>query len=132
MVALKWVNLEPPQWRYVKWNPGKKAHMVDETREPKDHSRIMAAICSLQTLIKVPGALARFHSTRPIEENMAGRNLTFILQLAVNVQAAHGIRDQLTELMGSSVLQLIGMNTRPDRQGRSLLANLVQKGIINS
>ena len=63
---------------------------------------------------------------------MAGRNLTFILQLAVNVQAAHGIRDQLTELMGSSVLQLIGMNTRPDRQGRSLLANLVQKGIINS
>ncbi|OLQ02841.1 hypothetical protein AK812_SmicGene14271 [Symbiodinium microadriaticum] len=132
MVSLKWVKAEPLQWCYIKWNPEKKAHEVDETKEPKDHSRVMAAICSLQTLIKVPGALARFHPTRPIEETMAGRNLTFILQLAVNIQAAHAIRDQLAELMGSSVLQLIGMNTRPDRQGRSILANLVQKGSSDS
>eukprot|EP00439_Symbiodinium_sp_Y106_P045357 s534_g5.t1 len=66
---------------------------------------------------------------RPIEEEMRGKSIAFTLQLAMMSDEARTLRTYLNELSGLAAMQLLAMTMRPEKPGRSALANLIQRAI---
>ena len=73
--------------------------------------------------------VSRFHPSRPIEEEMRGKSIAFTLQLAMMSDEARTLRTYLNELSGLAAMQLLAMTMRPEKPGRSALANLIQRAI---
>ena len=84
---------------------------------------------ALRTLTSEAGLVQRFHPTRPLVNEMAGENLTFVLQVALRAPRTEELHSALEKLSGLSVTQLIGVNIRKDRMGRSTLAQAVSKSL---
>eukprot|EP00439_Symbiodinium_sp_Y106_P002202 s5817_g1.t1 len=126
---LGWYDHDKRTWAYVKWDADNERLAPDTAKEPLTFERLSAVVASLQQLAEVPHTVMRFHPSRPMEETMGGRNLTFTLQLCILGDSSKQFREHLGLLTGSAVTQLVGMGLRPERASRSALANLIQKQI---
>ncbi|CAE7605829.1 unnamed protein product [Symbiodinium sp. CCMP2456] len=116
LIKLGWMSKEPLEWNYVRWD-------ADHERYPtKKWWRSLAPFSNWRTC---------FNPSREITQQMGGRNLTMSLQTCIHGTAAASLREHLQALSGLSATQLIGMGLRQDRQGRSALANTIQKQISN-
>ncbi|CAE6920896.1 unnamed protein product [Symbiodinium sp. CCMP2592] len=126
---LGWYDHSNRSWFYVKWDADNERLTPDTTKEPIGFEKLSAVFASLQQLAAIPNTVMRFHPSRPMEETMGGKNLTFVLQLCILGESSKQFRDHLSHLsllMGLAVTQLVGMGLRPERANRSTLANMIQ------
>ena len=126
---LGWYDSDNRTWAYVKWDADSERLVPDATKEAIGFQKLSAILLALQQLAAIPGTIMRFHPSRPMEETMGGKNLTFCLQLCVLGDSAKQVREHLAVLTGLSVTQLVGMGLRPERNTRSSLANTIQQQI---
>ena len=128
LINMGWLQRDPMQWHYVKWDPEHERLRAEPTRQPVTHAKVAAIVGALQQLA-TPDVVTRFHPSRGIVEHMGGKSLTMSLQTSIHGEAAETIRGHLRTLSGLGATQLLGMGVRQDRQGRSALANVIQKQI---
>eukprot|EP00439_Symbiodinium_sp_Y106_P051758 s5093_g6.t3 len=126
---LGWMEPEALVWRYVQWGPAAERLKPQIDREGVPLEKVAALIASIQELVAKEGAVRRFHPNRKLEATMGGHNLTFGLQMSICGEASKSIREHLAILSGLAATQLIGMGLRPERPGRSHLANQIQRQI---
>ena len=99
----------------------------DETKDPLPYAKGVATVEAVRLLVSRTGPVTRFHPSRGIEEEMKGSNVTFSLQLALFDQGAVQLRGYLQELTNNAITQIMAFAWRPERPGRSQVANGVQK-----
>ena len=126
---LGWMHAEELRWAYVQWDPVNARLIPNKEKEGVSLEQVAAIIASIQQLADREDAITRFYPSRPLEQTMGGRNLTFTLQLSLFGDASGSIKEHLEVLSGLAATQLLGMSLRRERPNRSQLANLVQKHI---
>ena len=129
LVQMGWLKADPVSWSYIRWDQQSKRHVTDETKEPLTYEKLAATVEAILTLVQQVGVVSRFHPSRPIEEEMWGKSIAFTLQLAMMSDEARTLRTYLNELSGLAAMQLLAMTMRPEKPGRSALANLIQRAI---
>ena len=122
-----WYNLTDRTWYYVKWDADNERLTRDETKDPVGFERLAAIFASIQQLAVVPDTVMRCHPSRPLEETMGGRSVTFALQLCILGDSSKQFREHLKILTRLAVTQLVGTGLRPERPNRSTLATMIQK-----
>ncbi|CAE7852282.1 unnamed protein product, partial [Symbiodinium necroappetens] len=127
MKKLGWISDAPMKWNYLKWDPKAERLKQDTKREGISFEQGVAVVESILVLVQKTGPVTRFHPSRTVAEEMRGSNVTFSMQLALYGEEAHQLRQHMATLTGSSITQLMAMAWRPERPGRSNVANLVQK-----
>ena len=65
---MKW--LKDGHWCYQKWSPALGSLVVDETRSPLQHAKLVEALLLVLPLVMLPYMIHRFHATRPLAGNM--------------------------------------------------------------
>ena len=131
MKKLGWISDAPIKWNYLKWDPKVERLKHDTKREGLPFEQGVAVVEAILVLVQKTGPVTRFHPSRTVEEEMRGSNVTFSMQLALYGEEAHQLRQHMALLSGSSITQLMAMAWRPERPGRSNVANLVQKTMQN-
>ena len=91
----------------------------DATKEAVGFEKLSAILLALQQLVAIPGTIMRFHPSRPMEETMGGKNLTFCLQLCVLGDSAKQVREHLAVLTGLSATPGPASPTPPNSRPRS-------------
>jgi len=130
LVQMEWLMAEPVSWCFLRWDANAGKHRKDESKSPMPFERVMAIIEAVLVLVQKNEVVTRFHPSRPVEAEMKGKSMAFTIQLAMMNDDARTLRQHLNDLSGLAATQLLAMSMRPERPGRSALANLVQKGIL--
>ena len=65
---MKW--LKDGHWCYQKWSPALGSLVVDETRSPLQHAKLVEALLLVLPLVMLPYMIHRFHATRPLAGNV--------------------------------------------------------------
>ena len=65
---MKW--LKDGHLCYQKWSPALGSLVVDETRSPLQHAKLVEALLLVLPLVMLPYMIRRFHATRPLAGNM--------------------------------------------------------------
>ena len=99
--------------------------VVDETRPPLPHGKLMEVIQHALPLTMKPFMIHRFHATRPLASNMTGVT-TFQLDVSNRTSGHEQVWECLETMTGLSALQIIGMQLRRDQ---SPAAERVQKAL---
>ena len=126
----KWVDKSAGAWCYLMWDAERKCLLPDDQRKPMKFDDVTSLVESITTMVASPGLVVRFHPTRPITESMKGDSLTCVLQVSMRDSQAALLHEKLMQLAGLAATQLVGMNLRRDRAGRSVLAQSVAKAIL--
>ena len=129
MRKLGWMQADALTWHYVKWDPTAERLVPIQDKPGVTLEQVAAVTASIQQLADSEDAIMRFHPSRPLEKSMGGKNLTFTLQMSLFGDESGSIKEHLELLSGLAATQLIGLNLRRERPGRSNLANLIQKYI---
>ena len=129
LIKLGWMKQDTLDWYYLRWDPKVERLRQDETREPIPCAKGVATVEAIRLLVSQTGPVTRFHPSRGIEEEMKGSTVTFSLQLALFDPGAVQLRGYLQELANNAITQIMAFAWRPERPGRSQVANGVQKTI---
>ena len=116
-------------WRYVRWNAEKKCLEPDMTRDGTTLTAVLSELEAILALLTVEGTVTRFHPTWPLTSSMAGESLTCCLQMGMMATESRRLHEHIRHLCGLAVTQLIGMNIRPERMGRSQLAQMISRAL---
>ncbi|CAE7370346.1 unnamed protein product, partial [Symbiodinium sp. CCMP2456] len=127
MAKLGWISTEPLKWNYLKWDPKVERLRHDTAREALGYEQGIATVEAILALVRKTGPVTRFHPSRSIEEEMKGSNVTFSMQLALYGEEATQLKEHMATLTNCSITQLMALSWRPERGGRSNVANMVQK-----
>lgn len=127
MGKLGWISTEPLKWNYLKWDPKVERLRHDTTKEALGYEQGIATVEAILALVRKTGPVTRFHPSRTIEEEMKGSNVTFSMQLALYGEEATQLKEHMATLTNCSITQLMALSWRPERAGRSNVANMVQK-----
>ena len=117
MEKLGWLAKGPPiTWSYLTWDAASKKQIIDTSKVPLSQNEILEHVSTVIRLCPRQHAVARFHPTRPMAEEMKGDSLVFLLQTGQHGDGCAEMRDSLAVLCHSSVMNLVAMQA----QGRSL------------
>ncbi|CAE7211370.1 unnamed protein product, partial [Symbiodinium necroappetens] len=105
---LGWLHADEMTWGYVQWDPQNERLVPNKEKAGVSFEQVAAVIASIQQLADREEAIMRFHPSRPLEQTMGGRNLTFTLQLSLFGDASNSIKEHLELLSGLAATQLIG------------------------
>ena len=135
MTKLGWIKPDTKDLCYLRWDPKVERLKPDPEREAHrealPYAQGIATVEAIRILVGKVGPVSRFHPGRQIEEEMKGSSVTFSLQLSLFNEESVQLRKYMTELTGNSITQLMAMAWKPERAGRSALANQVQRSIQN-
>ena len=123
MVKLSWVSRSPVlTWAYLRWDAASKKMTVDTSQPPLSHTEVLEHVSKIARLCPRQHALARFHLTRPMAEEMRGDSLVFLVQTGQHGEAPTELRDSLRLLCHCSAFHLLALQLKMDRFARSKLA----------
>ncbi|OLQ04744.1 hypothetical protein AK812_SmicGene12129 [Symbiodinium microadriaticum] len=122
---LQWYDEASTTWHYVKWNAEAKTLVKDEEREGIKTEAVLRTLDDVLRAAPKTNAVARFHPTRPLAQEMSGETITFLMQFGNRNDHAEKLCDSMDKLSGLSVTQLVGLGVKPDRLRRSTLANQI-------
>ncbi|CAE7366457.1 unnamed protein product [Symbiodinium sp. CCMP2592] len=129
LVQMGWLKADPVSWHYIRWDQQTQKHKIDDTKEPLKYEKVAEIVEGVLYLVQKIGVVSRFHPSRPVEEEMRGKSIAFTLQLAMMSDKARTLRQYLTDLSGLAAMQLLATTMRPEKPGRSALANLIQRAM---
>ena len=103
---------------------GQKVRGSDGTSEPSLHQLVtqmarlllLTALHETMQLVKVPEALTRFQSTRPMTADMTGEHIPWLIDVSLRHSRLHELMHSLTHM---SVMHLIGGRVRAARAKRN-------------
>ena len=128
--TLKWFDDATTTWSYLRWNAESKQLMKDEDRPGMKTEDVLNTLNDILRAAPRQHAVARFHPTRPLAQEMSGETLTFLMQFGTHNDHAEKLCACMDKLSGLSVTQLIGMGVKPDRLRRSTLANQIAASFL--
>ncbi|CAE7251103.1 unnamed protein product [Symbiodinium sp. CCMP2456] len=128
---LKWYD-DSTTWCYLRWNAETKQLMRDEERPGLKTQDILAIVHDILRAASHQYAVARFHPTRPLAQEMRGEMITFLMQLGQHNDHAEKLCDCVGKLCGLSATQIIGMGLKHDRLQRSTLANQIASSYLGA
>ena len=111
---------------YLEYKAESKAMVIKEDLEPVTLEDMKKRVGRLQELCALENFVLRFHSTRPMPDGRA-ETIPFLLQIGHRTQAAMEVWATLQQLCHNSAWHLVGGSLRQERQGRSPLAEAVNK-----
>ena len=81
MAKLGWVSKGPPiTWCFLAWDAASSKQIVDTSKVPLSQAEVLEHVQTVIRLCPRHHAVARFHPTRPMAEEMKGDSLVFLLQ----------------------------------------------------
>ena len=130
LTELNWYEESTSTWRYVKWSPEHKKLVRDEDRAGITTAEILKTLDNILRAAPMTNAVARFHPTRPLAQEMSGETVTFLMQFGNHNDHAEKLCACVDQLCSLSVTQLIGLGVKPDRLRRSNLANQIASSFM--
>ncbi|OLQ13651.1 Retrovirus-related Pol polyprotein from type-2 retrotransposable element R2DM [Symbiodinium microadriaticum] len=127
---LQWYEESTTTWHYVKWNAEQKKLVKDEEKEGISTVDVLKVLDDILRAAPKPNAVARFHPTRPLAQEMSGETVTFLMQFGNHNDHAEKLCTCMDRLCGLSVTQLVGLGVKPDRLRRSTLANQIASSFM--
>ena len=103
---------------------------VTRTRHGLKTDELLAIFDDILRAAPKQHAVARFHPTRPLAQEMSGETITFLMQFGTHNDHAEKLCACMDKLTGLSVTQLIGLGVKPDRLRRSTLANQIASSFL--
>ncbi|OLQ01956.1 hypothetical protein AK812_SmicGene15258 [Symbiodinium microadriaticum] len=113
---LNWYEESTSTWHYVKWSPEHKQLVKDEDREGIATADVLKILDDILRAAPKTNAVARFHPTRPLAQEMSGETVTFLMQFGNHNDHAEKLCTCMDQLCSLSVTQLIGLGVKPDRR----------------
>ena len=110
----------PHRWAYTAWNPQEKKAMVTD-QPPLSMDELKAAIKTLQAAAMTEGVIHKFSPMQKLGENISAQAVVFTLVLTTRSRAER-VHTEMTKLINSSALSLIGLRLRPEKLQLSPLA----------
>ena len=117
------------QWLYLRWSHDQGALVKDTEVEPVPLATLETQVQRALVLLKSPGVLHKFQSTRPLAEELTGNTLCFLSELSLRGPEAHELWSLINSWYGLAALNMIGLRIRPARALRSKLADQLQQGL---
>ena len=117
------------QWLYLRWSHDQGALVKDTEVEPVPLATLETQVQRALVLLKNPGVLHKFQSTRPLAEELTGNTLCFLSELSLRGPEAHELWSLINSWYGLAALNMIGLRIRPARALRSKLADQLQQGL---
>ncbi|CAE7237188.1 pol [Symbiodinium sp. CCMP2592] len=112
-----WITTEG-RWVYQTWSAEKQQLMVDETKPGMTTQEVVHLLNDMQGLVS-GDTVSRFHSTRPLVEQMSGHMLTMVMDISFRKASANALYSKLEKLQGSAALQVCGVQFRKEGFKRS-------------
>ena len=115
--------LGQPAWPYMLWT-GEKLEK-DETKAAIPHTDMMEIIREIKKnlLDKAEDLVHKFHSVRPLAEQMEGDTLPFLLSISTRGALADRTFELFRKLEGNTVLRIVGARLRGERLKRQPLVH---------
>ena len=86
LVQLGWLKADPVSWHYIRWDQQAKRHKLDATKDPLTYEKVVATVEAILTLVQKVGVVSRFHPSRPVEEEMRGKEHRFYAAASYDVR----------------------------------------------
>jgi len=117
------------QWLYLRWSHDQGALVKDTAAEPVSLADLESQVQRALVLLKSPGVLHKFQSTRPLAEELTGNTLCFLSELSLRGPEAQELWSLINSWYGLAALNMIGLRVRPARALRSKLADQLQQSL---
>ena len=115
-------------WNYLKWD-WDKAHLVADEREPLTHLQVMEHLSNILQSCEAPGAILKFHSTRPLAEQHR-TPVTFLLSIGMREPKCLILYRAMMAMCGNGSSKVINMRVRRVRWKGSLCSKFWERGIL--
>lgn len=112
---------------YLQYNAKEKKLEIKPDREPMEVAEVKTTLKELSSLVLLPLTVLRFHATRKLEKDLQGDILPMVLEIGMRTPDADRAWKHFQRLSHSGACRAMAMSLRPDKLGRSALANNVQK-----
>ena len=110
----------PGRWAYTAWNQQeKKAQVTDQPHLSSDE--LKAAIKTLRAAAMTDKVIRKFAPMQKLGENITAQAVVFTLVLSTRARAER-VHTEMTKLINSAALSLIGLRLRPEKLQLSPLA----------
>lgn len=117
------------KWLYLRWSHDQGALVRDTEAEPLSLEDLETQVQRALVLLKSPGVLHKFQSTRPLAEELSGSTLCFLSELSLRGPEAQELWNLINSWYGLAALNMIGLRIRPARALRSKLADQLQQSL---
>ncbi|CAE7527465.1 unnamed protein product [Symbiodinium sp. CCMP2456] len=114
--------MEGDEFLSLRWDTKLKKLIGDPSGPRLTQARTLEIIAKIGEKSQSGMALVRFHPTRPIGDNMAEGTVCFLLQFNLMETDGRFLYDYIAELCSTGATQLMGLEIRKERLGRSALA----------
>ncbi|CAE7239329.1 unnamed protein product [Symbiodinium sp. CCMP2456] len=112
---------------YLQCNAKEKKLEIKPDRDPMEVAEVKIMLKELTSLVLLPLTVLRFHATRKLEQDLQGDILPMVLEIGMRTPEADQAWKYFQRLSHSRACRAMAMSLRPDKLGRSALANNVQK-----
>ena len=110
----------PGRWAYTAWNQQeKKAQVTDQPHLSSDE--LKAAIKTLKAAAMTEGVIHKFAPMQKLGANITAQAVVFTLVLTTRARAER-VHTEMTKLVNSAAMSLIGLRLRPEKLQLSPLA----------
>ena len=110
----------PSRWAYTAWNQQeKKAQVTDQPHLSSDE--LKAAIKTLKAAAMTEGVIHKFAPMQKLGANITAQAVVFTLVLTTRARAER-VHTEMTKLVNSAAMSLIGLRLRPEKLQLSPLA----------
>ena len=120
LTKLGW--MEGENFLTIRWDATTKKLIGDKEGPRLSITEASETIASIGAVCQNPEALCRFHPTRPIVDGMPEGTVCFLLQYNLMIEDGRVMYRAIEKLCSSGSTQLMGMEVRKERLGRSALA----------
>ncbi|CAE6965421.1 unnamed protein product [Symbiodinium sp. CCMP2592] len=120
-----------PCWTYAKWDSEKKVSIVDTSKTPVAHSKILDAVAHSLKLLGDSSLIHRFRATRPLAETYESNILTFLMLVSNRGQEAENLFSTMALLTDCNATQLMRTRFAKERLRRQPLAQVLQREAYN-
>ncbi|CAE7242293.1 unnamed protein product [Symbiodinium sp. CCMP2592] len=120
-----------PCWTYAKWDSEKKVSIVDTSKTPVAHSKILDAVAHSLKLLGDSSLIHRFRATRPLAETYESNILTFLMLVSNRGQEAENLFSTMALLTDCNATQLMRTRFAKERLRRQPLAQILQREAYN-
>ena len=121
----------PPCWTYAKWDATKKESILDTSKPPVTHSKVLDAVARSLTLLGNSSLIHRFRATRPLAQEYEANILTFLLLVSNRSAEADQLFSTMELLTDCNATQLMRTRFAKERLRRQPLAQALQREASN-
>ncbi|OLP94343.1 hypothetical protein AK812_SmicGene23647 [Symbiodinium microadriaticum] len=121
----------PPCWTYAKWDATKRESILDTSKPPVTHSKVLDAVARSLTLLGNSNLIHRFRATRPLALEYEANILTFLMLVSNRSADADQLFSTMELLTDCNATQLMRTRFAKERLRRQPLAQALQREASN-